>query len=96
MTCSEHIKLYSITKNLIYGAARLLLALIYSCSSHHTGSGAPVAQEWKELSSPTKPNSEGNTNTVCKKHQRSLSAATRNGTKFTWGTKIVPTCPDHL
>lgn len=65
MTCSDHIKLSSITKNLIYGAARLLLALIYS-SSHHTGTGAHAAQEWKELSSPTKPNLAGNTNTVCK------------------------------
>lgn len=65
MTCSDHIKLSSITKDLPCGAARLLLAVIYSCPSHHTGTGARGAQEWKGLSSPTKPNSAGNTNTVC-------------------------------
>ena len=50
ITCSDHIKLSSITmhKDHCYGAARLLLALIYSWFFHQAGTHACVAQEREE------------------------------------------------
>lgn len=71
ITCSDHIKLSSIIthKNHIYGIARLLLALTYTCSFHQAGTRARVAQEQKEQSSLAKHNSAiraETRNTVCK------------------------------
>ena len=99
ITCSDHIKLSSIImhKNHIYGVARLLLALIYSCSFHQASTDAYVAQEWKEQSSLAKLSSHSRKQKYSlQKHQRSLTAAKRNGSKFGWDKKISHTCPDDL